>query len=104
MIKGKAKLEFGTGDIRMTACLSNDIGTLCMITQEPHEIGSKVPVEDTWSAEESQVIMTFTKIESIDALMETLQEAKDFMNGKFPEGMRTNLCNHEINLDAFMDN
>lgn len=22
MIKGKAKMEFGTGDIRMTACLS----------------------------------------------------------------------------------
>lgn len=26
MIKGKAKMEFGTGDIRMTGALSNNIG------------------------------------------------------------------------------
>ena len=29
MIKGKAKMEFGTGDIRMTGALSGDIGALC---------------------------------------------------------------------------
>lgn len=46
MIKGKAKMEFGTGDIRMTGALSGGIGALCCITQEPHEIGEKVPVED----------------------------------------------------------
>lgn len=51
MIKGKAKMEFGTGDIRMTGALSGGIGALCCITQEPHEIGEKVPVEDTWDAE-----------------------------------------------------
>ena len=28
MIKGKAKMEFGTGDIRMTGALSSDIGAL----------------------------------------------------------------------------
>lgn len=38
MIKGKAKMEFGTGDIRMTGALSGGIGALCCITQEPHEI------------------------------------------------------------------
>lgn len=41
MIKGKAKLEFGTGDIRMTGALSNNIGALCCITQPPHKIGEK---------------------------------------------------------------
>lgn len=40
MIKGKAKMEFGTGDIRMTGALSGGIGALCCITQEPHEIES----------------------------------------------------------------
>lgn len=38
MIKGKAKMEFGTGDIRMTGALSGGIGALCCITQEPHVI------------------------------------------------------------------
>lgn len=28
MIKGKAKMEFGTGDIRMTACLSGEVVAL----------------------------------------------------------------------------
>lgn len=28
MIKGKAKMEFGTGDIRMTGALSGGIGAL----------------------------------------------------------------------------
>lgn len=45
MIKGKAKMEFGSGDIRMTGALSNGVGALCCITQEPHEIGEKVPVK-----------------------------------------------------------
>lgn len=49
MIKGKAKLEFGTGDIRMTGALSNNIGALCCITQPPHKIGEKVPVEENGS-------------------------------------------------------
>lgn len=34
MIKGKAKMEFGSGDIRMTGALSNGVGALCCITQE----------------------------------------------------------------------
>lgn len=46
MIKGKAKMEFGSGDIRMTGALSNGIGALCCITQEPHKIGEKIPVEN----------------------------------------------------------
>lgn len=44
MIKGKAKMEFGSGDIRMTGALSNGVGALCCIAQEPHEIGEKVPI------------------------------------------------------------
>lgn len=64
MIKGKAKMEFGTGDIRMTGALSGGIGALCCITQEPHEIGEKIPVEDTWDTEQAEVVLTFTKTES----------------------------------------
>ena len=72
MIKGKAKMEFGTGDIRMTGALSGGIGALCCITQEPHEIGEKAPVEDAWDTEQAEVILTFTKTESIDALIAEL--------------------------------
>lgn len=101
MIKGKAKMEFGTGDIRMTGALSGGIGALCCITQEPHEIGEKVPVEDTWDTEQAEVILTFTKTESIDALIAELQDVKAMMNGSYPfENGR--VMQKDLDFDAFI--
>lgn len=102
MIKGKAKMEFGTGDIRMTGALSNGIGALCCITQEPHEIGEKVPVEDTWSVNQAEVILTFTKTESIDTLIAELQDVKALMNGTYPVE-ESDLREGEFDFDAFLD-
>ncbi|MDO5540594.1 MAG: hypothetical protein Q4F83_11080 [Eubacteriales bacterium] len=102
MIKGKAKMEFGRGDIRMTGCLSHEIGALCCITQEPHEIGEKALVSDTWSVYEAEVIMTFTATQSIDALIAELQEVKKMMQGNFPKGgMMTH--GEKFNFDAFLE-
>lgn len=101
MIKGKAKMEFGTGDIRMTGALSGGIGALCCITQEPHEIGEKVPVEDTWDAEQAEVILTFTKTESIDVLIAELQDVKAMMNGSYPFENRS-VRQKDLDFDAFM--
>lgn len=100
MIKGKAKMEFGTGDIRMTACLSDKVGALCCVTQEPHEIGERAPVTDKWNPGEAQVIMTFTKPESVDALIAELMDARDMMTGTY-EG---DLVENEgfFDLDSFM--
>lgn len=102
MIIGKAKMEFGTGDIRMTAVQSYGIGALCCITQEPHEIGERVPVGDTWSTKEAEVIMTFTKVESIDALIAELQDVKKLMQGELPDA---NIATHNnpFDFDAFME-
>lgn len=103
MIKGKAKLEFGKGDIRMTGCFSHGLGALCMITQEPHKIGEKAPVTDTWSTLEAQTIMTFSKIESIDALIAELEDVKAFMLGEFPEDGRVD-HKDEFDFDSFLNN
>ena len=102
MIKGKAKMEFGTGDIRMTTCYSYEIGALCCITQPIHQIGERVPVEDTWSPNEAEVIMTFSKVESIDALIEELQDIKKLMLGQFPKEGK---IDHEapFDFDAFIE-
>ena len=101
MIKGKAKMEFGTGDIRMTGALSGGIGALCCITQEPHEIGEKVPVEDTWDTEQAEVVLTFTKTESIDALIGELQDVKAMMNGSYPFE-KERIREHELDFDTFL--
>lgn len=103
MIKGKSKMEFGTGDIRMTGCISQDVGALCCITQESHEIGEKAPVSDTWNAKEAQVIMTFTKTESIDALIAELEDVKALMLGEFPEKDRVTHV-EAFDFDAFLQN
>ena len=93
MIKGKAKMEFGSGDIRMTGALSNGVGALCCITQEPHEIGEKVPVEDEWDPVQAEVILTFSKAE--------LQDVKAMMDGSYPfEKGRTR--EKDLDFDAFM--
>lgn len=103
MIKGKAKMEFGTGDIRMTGVLSNGVGALCCITQEPHKIGEKVPVEDGWNVEQAEVIMTFTKPESIDALIDELRDVRAMMDGTYPfEEQNYREC--IFDYDAFMKN
>lgn len=83
MIKGKAKMEFGTGDIRMTACLSGEVAALCCITQEPHEIGERVP-----------------EPESINALIGELADARDMMTGTY-DG---DLTEHDglLDFDSFM--
>ncbi|HBZ23018.1 MAG TPA: hypothetical protein DEO47_01375 [Dorea longicatena] len=101
MIKGKAKMEFGTGDIRMTGALSGGIGALCCITQEPHEIGEKVPVEDSWDVDQAEVILTFTKTESIDALIAELQDVKAMMDGSYPFE-KSRIREHELDFDAFL--
>lgn len=103
MIKGKAKMEFGTGDIRMTGALSNGIGALCCITQEPHEIGERVNVEDSWNTDQAEVILTFTRTESIDALIAELHDVKAMMDGSYPFE-KERIYEHELDFDAFMNN
>ena len=88
-------MEFGTGDIRMTGALSGGIGALCYITQKPHVIGERVPVEDSWNVDQAEVVMTFTKTESIDVLIAELQDVKAMMDGSYPfEKTGIHLCRH----------
>ena len=94
-------MEFGTGDIRMTGALSSDIGALCCITQKPHEIGERVPVEDGWNTDQAEAIMTFTRTESIDALIAELQDVKAMMNGSYPFE-KERIREHELDFDTFL--
>jgi len=102
MIKGIAKMEFGSGDILMTAVLSDKVGALCCITQEPHEINERVPNGEGWNPDDAQVILTFTKVESLDAMIAELQllrsmmdDSYDFKDGRF-------YADGTIDFDRFM--
>ena len=101
MIKGIAKMEFGTGDILMTAVLSDEVGALCCVTQEPHEIGELVPNGVGWNPDDAQVCLTFTKVESVDSMIAELTCLRSMMDGSFDFTESKRLM-HDISFDDFM--
>ncbi len=82
MINGNAKLEFGTGDISILSQCNPDSGILYFKNQEPKEIGVFEPMVEDYEYDSAEVVMTFTKVESIDTLIEQLLFAKRRMNGE----------------------
>lgn len=78
------RLKFGTGDICIAGGYSdngdNRNGFVIFTQQEPREIGSEgIIKEGEIKPEEYPIIMTFTKKESIDAVIGQLEKAKSFM-------------------------
>lgn len=81
--------QFGNGDIVIAPGLldvtDEDIGSVALIEQEPHEIGlpyDKIPEEcvlDNMLPDPCRIRLTFTNTKSIDVLIEQLQECKRFM-------------------------
>ena len=83
MIKGKAEITFGTGDIRTTTLLHDGkIGIYVLNNQEPHEIGESIPVSNDYTIKGKEVMITFSKVESIDVVIEDLQHIKRLMLGE----------------------
>lgn len=99
-IKGRAKIEFGTGDIRITPVLNNGCGAVCLKTETATPIGTALSNAD-WQPELSEVIMTFSDTRSIDVLIQKLHAAKGFMEGDLPEDGRQ--IDRELDLDSFME-
>lgn len=79
MIKGKAEINFGTGDIMMTTMLQDKKGIYVMENCEPHIIGEGLPISSDFTIKGKPIMMTFTKTESIDVIIEDLQCIKDMM-------------------------
>lgn len=83
MLKGKAELNFGTGDIHIVSSCTTDgeTGYVVFENQHPPRPIGKNPdgFNKEFIPEEYPVIMTFTKVESIDALIDELLNAKENM-------------------------
>lgn len=60
-----------------------------------------LPVEDGWNTDQAEVIMTFTRTESIDALIAELQDVKAMMNGSYPFE-KERIREHELDFDTFL--
>lgn len=85
MIEGNAKVFFGNGDISILPAFmfsnenNNGVGAILLNNQEPRDIGELVPAGET-DVKQTPVVLSFTRIESIDVLIEELQVLKKMMN------------------------
>ncbi len=90
MIKGKALVQFGTGDILITPLCNNmdDIstGAICLNQDTPGEINRSTSITDQEFCKEASVILTFSKVESIDVLINSLIWLKKCMSNELTEG------------------
>ena len=85
--EGKVELVFGTGDIGINAGVFDDarvirpVGLLIFYNQEARNIGDVADIKagTTVAFEDFPVVMKFNKAESIDVLIEALNEAKQAM-------------------------
>ena len=84
-VEGVTVLQFGTGDIRMHAVKYGPeqgpefpYAGVIFKNDEPQPIGTVQPKVEQQTSNDVQpeVVMIFTKVASIDALIETLQEAR----------------------------
>lgn len=86
MIHGRAKCEFGTGDILITPMCKCDLskGMICLQNKGTHNIG-EYSSSDDFCKEEDDTLLTFTKAESIDVLIERLEYLKGMMLGEIED-------------------
>lgn len=89
MIKGKAEVAFGRGDVRTTTMLyDNSVGVYILDNQLPHKIGESVPVEDDFTVACKDVMMTFSNVESLNVVINDLLEVKRLMTEGKDEGCK----------------
>ena len=107
MIKGKAKMEFGTGDIRLTPMMENGVGVLCCLTQSPTDYKKWMMFNDPEAGpyniiEHTEVMLTFTNIESIKTVIKQLNRVVNLMDLKQGEPNDINVIPYQLNFDDFM--
>lgn len=78
------KIEFGKGDIRIVSSgeLDGSVGYLALENQVSKPIGKNKEPEDNFSPDKYPILMSFTKVESIDALIGELQRVRDIMDSR----------------------
>ena len=86
MIKGKAEIVFGMGDIRISPILHEGNGICVLDNQKPHKIGEIVPTEDVFTIRDKDVMITFSNVESLDVVIDRLMELKRLMIDGKQEG------------------
>lgn len=110
MIKGKAKLEFGNGDIRLTPVMISGVGALCCVTQDLEDIDSYRQFKSLYgdlivqdAVNNSEVILTFSNVESVDILIAMLKRVRMFMDDSKPlQNIKVDILSGQLSFDDFL--
>ena len=107
MINGKAVLNLGYGSVMVTPLCNNhmtpeQVGAVCFNNAEPGEINRRIPIVDQEFSKQASVIMTFSKTESIDVVINALKWVKNMMNSEIPETDRIG-WDEPFNLDILKE-
>ncbi len=80
MIKGKAVVKFGTGDILITPMVKTDFsgGFIVLQNKGTHIVGERT---QNFEPGDNDTVLSFDTVESLEVLIERLQRLKDMMSG-----------------------
>ena len=96
MIKGKAIMQFGKGDILLTPYLERSgVGLLVMQNKGTHIVGEFTSSEN-FKREEDDTVMTFSNVRSIDVVIERLETLKRMMMGDLSDCMETDISYSDL--------
>lgn len=82
------ELKFGTGDINILSGYveeeTQNIGYVGYRNQTPREIGLNTGdnADDIKSLEDMPIVMTFSKVESVDVVIDALKEIREYIESK----------------------
>lgn len=78
---GRMEASLGNGDICVIAGNIEDVGVVAFYPQEPRPIGSAgaIRADNPCDLDEFPLVMTFSNVESLDVVIEALQEVKELM-------------------------
>lgn len=104
MIKGKAKIEFGTGTVEILPVIRDD-GVMALVLKscEPKEIGSTRPIPEDYKLSDAQVIMAFTNVLSIKSVIENLAALWRMKNGYKPGNYDEVIGAIDLDFDNFLE-
>ena len=80
MIQGKAKLEFGNGDIWVLPMFKKDgTGKLLLCSTHPGKVGQAVEIPENFDPNVAEVVMTFTNSGSVMVVIRQLLDIYDWL-------------------------
>lgn len=104
MIEGKAIARFGAGDILITPMVKTDFsgGLIVLQNKGTHVVGKQT---QSFEPGDTDTVLSFDSVESLEVLIERLQKLKDMMGGNVSDCYKEieYSCDHRQERDRWIE-